>query len=107
MVRMASLALAMAMVEGGVFLVDEIENGVHHSVLSDVWRVIDDASRKLNAQVFATTHSYECLRAAASAIEGDDLSIHRLEVDGKDESRCVTLDRSQIDSVVEYGMEVR
>lgn len=106
MVRVASLVLAMAMAEGGVFLVDEIENGVHHSVLSDVWRVIDDASRRLNTQVFATTHSYECLRAAASAIEGDDLSIHRLEVN-EDESRCVTLDRSQIDSVVEYGMEVR
>ncbi len=106
MVRIANLALAMSTVEGGVFLVDEIENGVHHSVLSDVWRVIDDASKKLNTQVFATTHSYECLRAAASAIDGDDLSIHRLEVN-EDESRCVTLDRSRIDSIIEYGMEVR
>ena len=102
MVRVASLVLAMAMAEGGVFLVDEIENGVHHSVLSDVWRVVDKASRQFGTQVFATTHSYECLRAAASAIEGDDLSIHRLEVN-EEASRCVTLDRSQIDSVVEYG----
>ncbi len=106
MVRIASLALAMATIEGGVLLVDEIENGIHHSVLADVWRVIDDMSRKLGTQVFATTHSYECLQAAASAIEGDDLSIHRLETD-EDASRCVTLDRSQIDSVVEYRMEVR
>lgn len=106
MVRVASLVLAMAMAEGGVFLVDEIENGIHHSALADVWRVIDDTSRKLGTQVFATTHSYECLQAAASAIEGDDLSIHRLETD-EDASRCVTLDRSQIDSVVEYRMEVR
>ncbi len=106
MVRIASLALAMATIAGGVLLVDEIENGVHHSVLPDVWRVIDDTSRKLGTQVFATTHSYECLRAAASAIEDDDLSIHRLEVN-ENESRCVTLDRSQIDSIIEYGMEVR
>ncbi len=105
-VRIASLALAMATVAGGVLLVDEIENGVHHSVLSNVWRVIDDTSRKLGIQVFATTHSYECLQAAASAIEDDDLSIHRLEVN-EDESRCVTLDRSQIDGIIEYGMEVR
>ena len=106
MVRIASLVLAMATDEGEVFLVDEIENGIHHAVLADVWRVIDDMSTKLGTQVFATTHSYECLRAAASAVEGDDLSIHRLEIDG-DETRCVTLDRSQIDGVIEYGMEVR
>lgn len=106
MVRIVRLALAMAAVEGGVLLVDEIENGIHHSALADVWRVIDDMSKKLGTQVFATTHSYECLQAAASAIEGDDLSIHRLETD-EDASRCVTLGRSQIDSVVEYRMEVR
>ncbi len=106
MVRIVSLALTMAMTEGGVLLVDEIESGIHHAVLADVWRVIDDMSRDLGTQVFATTHSYECLRAAASAVEGDDLSIHRLEIDG-DETRCVTLDRSQIDGVIEYGMEVR
>ena len=106
MVHIANLALALAMAEGGVFLVDEIENGIHHAVLADVWRVIDDMSRDLGTQVFVTTHSYECLRAAASVVEGDDLSIHRLEIDG-DETRCVTLDRSQIDGVIEYGMEVR
>lgn len=105
-VRIASLALAMATVEGGVMLVDELENGIHHTVLADVWRVIDKASRDLGIQVFATTHSYECLQAAAAAIAGDDLSMHRLEVT-EGESLCVTLDRSQIDGVIEYGMEVR
>ena len=67
--RFASIVLTMVEVPGGVMLIDEVENGIHHSVLTDVWRMIDDkSSRRFGVQVFATTHSFECVHAADQAI---------------------------------------
>ena len=45
MTHVARIFLVVASTPGGVVLVDEIENGLHHSVLSDVWRVIAKAAR--------------------------------------------------------------
>jgi predicted ATPase len=50
-----------------VMLVDEIENGLHHSVLETFWTGIAGLAEALEVQVFATTHSQECLEAAHAA----------------------------------------
>lgn len=47
-----------------VAIVDEIENGIHHSCLDDVWRGIAHAATRFDVQIFATTHSQECIKAA-------------------------------------------
>ena len=50
-----------------VCLIDEIENGIHHSSLIDLWKGIADAAERFDVQIFATTHSYECIEAAHEA----------------------------------------
>lgn len=50
-----------------VAFIDEIENGVHHSSLIDLWRGLAKATDAFGVQVFATTHSYECIEAAHEA----------------------------------------
>lgn len=57
---------------GGILLIDEIENGLHYSVLPEVWRLIFQTARKLNVQVFATTHSWDCIEAFQEAASEDD-----------------------------------
>jgi predicted ATPase len=52
-----------------VLLVDEIENGLHHSVQQQIWAGLAEAAEKLGVQIFATTHSDECLRAAHAAFQ--------------------------------------
>ena len=52
-----------------VLLIDEIENGLHHSVHQQIWAGLAEAAEKLNVQIFATTHSGECLRAANAAFQ--------------------------------------
>lgn len=47
-----------------VLFIDEIENGIHYTALPQLWQGIAEAAEQLNVQVFATTHSGECLRAA-------------------------------------------
>ncbi len=50
-----------------VCLIDEIENGIHHSSLIDLWRGLAEISEQFNVQIFATTHSHECIEAAHEA----------------------------------------
>ena len=65
---------------GGILVVDEIENGFHHSILPNLWRHLRVLAETLDVQLFATTHSQECVEAAVAAFEGDmeDLAIHGL-----------------------------
>ena len=63
--HVARLMLDATAVQDGVLLVDEVENGLHHAVLPDIWRAVRTAAEQFNVQVFATTHSFECLQAGA------------------------------------------
>jgi len=65
---------------GGVLLVDEIENGLHHSVLRGFWARLNRMAKAAGVQIFAATHSHECIDAAITAFgeESDDLAVHGL-----------------------------
>ena len=66
--RIAQIALAMGRARGGVLLVDDIDSGLHHSVLPKIWEWLASATKLFDCQVIATTHSYECLRAAKKGL---------------------------------------
>jgi len=107
--RLFSIILAIANAKGGTILIDEIENGLHYSVLTDVWKAIADAARRAEAQIFATTHSLECIRAAHEAFESSekyDFRYHRLER-VKDEIRAVTYDQENLAISDEMNLEMR
>ncbi|MCL6450792.1 MAG: AAA family ATPase [Acetobacteraceae bacterium] len=110
MVCLAEIAIHVGNAKGGVLLIDEIENGLHHSVLREVWRVLGEAARRFDAQVFATTHSMECIIAAQQAFaeEGHagDFLLHRLER-ATQETRVVTYDPETLGAAIEMGLEVR
>ena len=106
MSRLARLVLGISAAPNGVVLIDEVENGIHHSVLPKVWRVIDTAARQLSTQIFATTHSLECVRAAHESLAEDDFRLHRLEANDEG-NRCVTYDPETIAAALEFNLEVR
>ncbi len=106
MTQIARLVLSIASVPDGVVLVDEVEIGIHHSVLPDVWRVIDEAARQFRTQIFATTHSFECVMAAHESLSKDRFRLHRLEIDDKT-NRCVTYEPHVIDAAIRHNLEVR
>ena len=73
--RLFAIILSLVSVQGGLLLIDEFENGLHHSVQIDVWRMIFRLARDLDVQVFATTHSQDAVKAfqkAASESPGED-----------------------------------
>ncbi len=107
MVSIARLVLAIPPATGGMLLVDEIENGLHHRVLAPVWHVVSEAARQNNVQIFATTHSFECIRAAHRSLGADDgFRLHRLEV-SQGKNRCVTYEADALEAAIKYEMEVR
>ena len=108
MARILSLALAIASNPGGIVLVDEIENGIHHSVMEKVWKAIGAFARSYDVQLFATTHSYECIGAAYRAFEADEedeLRLFRIE-HVKGQYRAVKFNRERLGRVIEFGMEI-
>jgi predicted ATP-dependent endonuclease of OLD family len=107
--RLLSILLSVANATGGFVLIDEAENGLHHSVLVPVWKAIAQAARKANAQVFATTHSYECIQAAHQAFADSDpydLRLIRLDRMAND-IKAVTYDQRSLGTSLEMSYEVR
>ena len=106
MTQLARIVLAIASIPNGVVLVDEVENGIHHSVLPDVWRAIDEAATQFRTQIFAATHSLECVMAAHESLSADRFRLHRLEIADRT-SRCVTYEPDAIAAAIQHNLEVR
>jgi hypothetical protein len=107
--RLLKILLYIASARGGRVLIDEIENGFHYSVLQDIWKAIGHAAGQANVQVFATTHSWECIhwaREAFSEAEENEFRLFRLNR-LEDRLWAAALDRQQIDDMVAMGVEVR
>ncbi|MCY3978774.1 MAG: AAA family ATPase [Chloroflexi bacterium] len=107
--------ILVTMLSGVDYLfVDEIENGIHHSVQSKVWKAIGQVARELDIQVFATTHSYEMIEAAHEAFKDDDpyeFRFHRLnrrsDDDYKDEIEAITYNKAGVEAFIRSHYEVR
>ena len=106
MTHLARIILAAASVRHGVVLVDEIENGLHHSVLPDVWRVVGKAVEQFDLQMFATTHSFECIEAACETLGADGFRLYRLEATGSG-IRCITYEPGDVETALRHDMELR
>ena len=65
--RLFGIILSLVNARGGLLLVDEFENGLHHTVQLDVWRTIFRLAQTLDIQVFATSHSWDAVEAFQEA----------------------------------------
>ena len=107
--RMFGVALALANSRDGFLLIDEAENGIHHSVQHSFWRMVIETAQANNVQVLATTHSWDCVRGfarAASELEQAEGVLYRIERDdGK--VRAVDYPEKALQVVTEQRIEVR
>jgi ABC-type branched-subunit amino acid transport system ATPase component len=71
------IALALVNAKDGILLIDEVENGIHYSAQEQLWQLILEVAARLNVQVFATTHSWDCIDAFQRAMR------HGLEPEGQ------------------------
>lgn len=108
-VRLFGLALALANSQNGFLVIDEAENGIHHSIQRDYWRMVLQAARNNNVQVLATTHSWDCVGAfAQAAVENEDIEgvLIRLEKDDQGHY-IVDYPEDELKIASAQGIEVR
>ena len=61
-IKIFVIILSLFWVKDGVLLIDEIENGIHFSIMEDFLKKILIIAKEMNIQIFATTHNYEILK---------------------------------------------
>lgn len=109
MYRLVSMMAGLIGDHPNLALVDEMDDGIHHSVLADVWTGIAEAAELLGIQVFVTTHSYECIQAAHEAFAQREkyglgiIQLFRLEdhVEGR------VLQKDQIEAALSGCIDLR
>jgi ABC-type branched-subunit amino acid transport system ATPase component len=107
--RMLGITLAIVNTRDGVLLADEIDTGLHFSVMSDMWKLIWETAKRLNVQVFATTHNSDCWTSLAAITNtendiSDGITIQRVE---RGKSMSVIFNERQMAIAAERGIEVR
>jgi len=65
--RLFGIALSLVNAKDGFLLIDEFENGLHHTVQTDAWRAIFKLAGRLDIQVVATSHSWDAIEAFQTA----------------------------------------
>lgn len=108
-IRLFGVALALAGSRNGMLLMDEVENGIHHSVHDDFWRMILRTAEENNVQVLATTHSFDCVRGFAKAAVESDTSegvLVRLEREAE-RIRAVVYSEDELEAAAKHRIEVR
>ncbi len=108
--RLLNIYSGILVEDANVLLIDEIENGLHHSVLPTAWKGLMAAARDIGVQIFATTHSWECIRAANAVVneagDSDDFQVIRLDRIG-DDIKSTTIDKEMIETAKEFNLEMR
>jgi len=107
--RMLALAIALSRAKDGVLLVDEIDTGLHYTVMADMWRLISETARALNVQVFATTHSYDCVHSLSaicnsSEEHSNEVTLQRIDLNKK---KTIPFSEDEIKIAAERKIEVR
>ena len=107
--RLLALSLSLVRTAGGFLLIDEIDTGLHFSVMEEMWKLVVKTAKRSNIQVFATTHSYDCIQGFASLLKScpdfdSEVSIQKID---SSLDRAVNLDANKIEVAIQQGIEVR
>ncbi len=108
--RILTIILGLVNSENGYCLIDEFENGLHYSVQEKLWEIVFKLATKLNVQVFATTHSNDCINSFSEVINANNNQnlgkLFRLDR-VKDEIKLETYDSKDLKIATENNIETR
>jgi AAA15 family ATPase/GTPase len=109
--RILSILTAVSNVQGGVLIFDVIEHGLHYSTLEILWKSLLKALEVYHVQLFAATHSNECIGALASLYEttnkeSDNIRLYRIEKQ-ENEHRAFEYLPGMISAGIDSNIEMR
>ncbi len=108
MTRLFHIIVALVNAQNGLLLIDEFENGLHWSIQPRVWDIVFQLAEKLNVQVFATTHSRDCVQGFDSAWNKYPTLGAFFRLDAKDGSiRATEYTAETLTDAIDMDVEVR
>lgn len=114
MLRVLQVVLKVYSAKGGFLLIDEFENGLHFSVQEKVWKLLFELAQKLDIQIFATTHSWDCIESFAKVavdckdIEGVLFRIGRsIKKSNRGQVIATVFEEDSLYSITQADVEVR
>ena len=105
-----NIILALYLNKDSVLYLDELENGIHYTNLDKLWEIILTISKEQNVQVFATTHSKECIESyarVAKSLGDEEIGFIELGRNKKNELDSVVMDSEMFQRFIKLGNEVR
>lgn len=105
--RILTIILALLNCKEGVLLIDEFENGLHYSVQTQLWQIIYKLAEELNIQVFATTHSEDCIKSFVAADSAQAGKIIRLENRDGNIVPVLFNDSDRLQFAIDQNIEIR
>lgn len=105
-----SILFSLFICKNSYLLIDEIDNGIHYSNLDKLWELILTISKEQNVQVFATTHSKECIESyarVAKELEDKEITFIELGKNKANEIKAITMDFERLQNEIENTNEVR
>jgi AAA15 family ATPase/GTPase len=93
-----------------IIFIDEIENGIHYTNFDKLWELILTLSKEQNVQVFATTHSKECIESyarVAKKLEDKEIAFIEMGINKYNKPRAIVMDSERFFRELETGNEVR
>jgi len=110
--KIFNLILDIHYSKNGILIVDELDNGIHYSVMPLLWKAIDEACSRLNVQLFASTHSLDLIKGLVSAFEDesrmhDNIAAYKLIRRPNDEIASVRYTIRELSYSVNQNIEMR
>ena len=105
-----NIILALYLNKDSILYLDELENGIHYSNLDKLWEIILTISKQQNVQVFATTHSKECIESyarVAKKLEDEEIAFIELGRNKQNELDSVVMNSEMFQRFITLGNEVR
>jgi len=109
MAKLVHILLNITKSLNGVVMIDELENGIYYRLLPQVWKCIYDFAGPRNVQLFVSTHSWECLKAAQSTLGGNEHDFTLLQARKSPEGGCEVkrFEGLNLAAALEQNLEIR
>ena len=108
--RYIVIMCAILINKDGFLFIDEIENGIHYTNLDKLWEIILTISKEQNVQVFATTHSKECIESyarVAKRLKDEEITFIELGKNKDSEIKAMVYPYKWFIDEIEQNHEVR
>ena len=107
-VRFFSIIVEITSCRQGLLLIDEIDNGLHYSVMEKLWTLLGKLSDKHEVQIVATTHNEELVTSAVNAFSDSPASFAVYRIDGTESGhKAVRYDADLLPAVRDAHFEIR